>query len=40
MDYKVTVLEESVGDVVGYKSVELLVEGVNAYGWFKGEKGA
>lgn len=28
------------GDVVGYKSVELLMEGPNAYGWFRGEKGA
>ena len=40
MDMKVTTLEDSAGDVVGYKSVELLVEGPNAYGWFKGEKGA
>ncbi|KAL7527472.1 hypothetical protein ACHAXR_003443 [Thalassiosira sp. AJA248-18] len=40
MDMKMTTLDESAGDVVGYKSVELLVEGTNAYGWFKGEKGA
>jgi len=40
MDMKVSTIEESAGDVVGYKSVELLVEGTNAYGWFKGEKGA
>lgn len=40
MDMKITTLDESSGDVVGYKSVELLVEGTNAYGWFKGEKGA
>ena len=40
MDMKVTTLEESPGEVVGYKSVELLIEGTNAYGWFKGEKGA
>eukprot|EP00578_Thalassiosira_sp_NH16_P021232 CAMPEP_0181096184 /NCGR_PEP_ID=MMETSP1071-20121207/10898_1 /TAXON_ID=35127 /ORGANISM="Thalassiosira sp., Strain NH16" /LENGTH=497 /DNA_ID=CAMNT_0023178577 /DNA_START=114 /DNA_END=1607 /DNA_ORIENTATION=- len=39
-DMKVTTIDESQGDVVGYKSVELLVEGTNAYGWFKGEKGA
>lgn len=40
MDMQVTTIDESQGDVVGYKSVELLVEGTNAYGWFKGEKGA
>jgi len=40
MDMRVTTLDESPGDVVGYKSVELLIEGTNAYGWFKGEKGA
>eukprot|EP00571_Detonula_confervacea_P003214 CAMPEP_0172321992 /NCGR_PEP_ID=MMETSP1058-20130122/44741_1 /TAXON_ID=83371 /ORGANISM="Detonula confervacea, Strain CCMP 353" /LENGTH=505 /DNA_ID=CAMNT_0013037623 /DNA_START=385 /DNA_END=1902 /DNA_ORIENTATION=- len=40
MDMKLTTLDDSAGDVVGYKSVELLVEGTNAYGWFKGEKGA
>jgi peptide chain release factor 2 len=28
------------GDVVGFKSVELLITGPNAYGWFHGEKGA
>jgi peptide chain release factor 2 len=32
--------EKTVGDVVGYKSVEILIEGANAYGWFRGEKGA
>lgn len=37
---KVTTLDSSAGDVVGYRSVELLVEGDNAYGWFRGEKGA
>ena len=37
---RVTTLDESKGDVTGYKSVELLVEGDNAYGWFKGERGA
>eukprot|EP00522_Entomoneis_paludosa_P018756 CAMPEP_0172467114 /NCGR_PEP_ID=MMETSP1065-20121228/57979_1 /TAXON_ID=265537 /ORGANISM="Amphiprora paludosa, Strain CCMP125" /LENGTH=463 /DNA_ID=CAMNT_0013224161 /DNA_START=163 /DNA_END=1554 /DNA_ORIENTATION=+ len=28
------------GDVVGFKSVDLLITGPNAYGWFQGEKGA
>lgn len=28
------------GDVTGYKSVELLITGQNAYGWLAGEKGA
>lgn len=28
------------GDVVGYKSVELTINGENAYGWLRGEKGA
>jgi peptide chain release factor 2 len=39
---KFTVKEEDSqpGDSVGYKSVELLVEGPNAYGWLRGEKGA
>ena len=40
MNYKVTVEDTQAGDVVGYKSVELLVDGVNAYGWLRGEKGA
>jgi len=40
MDYTVKVVDESAGDVVGYKSVELLIDGPQAYGWFKGEKGA
>jgi peptide chain release factor 2 len=40
MEMKVTILDESPGELVGYKSVELLIEGTNAYGWFKGEKGA
>jgi len=29
-----------VGDTVGYKSVDMLITGPNAYGWFQGEKGA
>lgn len=40
MDFKATILEKTAGDVVGYKSVEILVEGSNAYGWLRGEKGA
>ena len=38
--FTVTVQDEQPGDVVGYKSVELLVTGPNAYGWLQGEKGA
>jgi peptide chain release factor 2 len=40
MEYKAVIEEKTVGDVVGYKSVEILIEGANAYGWFRGEKGA
>ncbi len=40
MGFTVTMEDSSEGDVVGYKSVELLVEGTNAYGWLRGEKGA
>jgi peptide chain release factor 2 len=40
MEYRATILEKTAGDVVGYKSVEILIEGTNAYGWFRGEKGA
>jgi len=53
MGYKVKVENTASGDVVGYKSVDLLIEnnangnpdqscsnGANAYGWFRGEKGA
>jgi peptide chain release factor 2 len=35
-----TLIDEQPGDVVGYKSVELLISGPNAYGWLQGEKGA
>ena len=28
------------GDTVGYKSVDMLITGPNAYGWLQGEKGA
>lgn len=41
MGYTVTVEDYQEGDVVGYKSVEMLISGgENAYGWFQGEKGA
>lgn len=40
MGFKATVEDKAPGDVVGYKSVEILIEGSNAYGWFRGEKGA
>jgi peptide chain release factor 2 len=34
------ILDETPGDVVGYKNVELLIQGPYAYGWCHGEKGA
>lgn len=41
MDYTVQMEDSTAGDVVGYKSVEFIVQGGdNAYGWFRGEKGA
>ncbi|KAL3938458.1 MAG: hypothetical protein SGBAC_006636 [Bacillariaceae sp.] len=41
MGFTVTLEDEQAGEVVGYKSVELIVDGgANPYGWFKGEKGA
>ncbi|KAL7516148.1 hypothetical protein ACHAWX_001196 [Stephanocyclus meneghinianus] len=44
MGYRVTTLDSTPGDVVGYKSVELSIDcdndAMNPYGWFKGEKGA
>jgi peptide chain release factor 2 len=40
MGFRVKEEDSQAGDVVGYKSVELLIEGTNAYGWFRGEKGA
>lgn len=36
----VSTVEVSVGEVTGYKSVELEICGTNAYGWFRGERGA
>jgi peptide chain release factor 2 len=38
MGFRVQVEDVQTGD--GYKSVELIVEGDNAYGWLQGEKGA
>jgi len=38
--FRVTLENFQNGDVVGFKSVELLVDGPNAYGWLRGEKGA
>lgn len=40
MDMEITTIEASVGEVTGYKSVELEIVGTNAYGWFRGERGA
>jgi peptide chain release factor 2 len=37
--YKITELDYMAGDMVGVKSVTLLVEGPRAYGYLKGEKG-
>jgi len=38
--FHVVVEDEQPGDQVGYKSVEMLLEGPSAYGWLRGEKGA
>ena len=35
-----TIEDSQPGDVVGYKSVDMLITGPNAYGWFQGEKGS
>ena len=37
--FKITILDEIAGDEVGIKSISFLVEGVNAYGYLKAEKG-
>lgn len=37
--FKVEVLSETPGDVTGYRSVQLLVSGENAYGYLKAENG-
>ena len=39
-NYRVTVEDATPGEQVGFKTVEMLIEGENAYGWFRGEKGA
>ena len=38
-DFKTTVLDSQAGDEAGLKSVTMLVEGTNAYGYLKAEKG-
>ena len=38
-DYKITVLDYLDGDEAGIKSASILVEGLNAYGYLKGENG-
>jgi peptide chain release factor 2 len=37
--YKLEVLSENPGDVTGYRSVQLLISGDNAYGYLKAENG-
>ena len=36
-DYKMEVISETPGDVTGYRSVQFLVSGENAYGYLKAE---
>lgn len=38
-DYKVTILDYLAGEEAGIKSITLLIEGENAYGYLKAEKG-
>ncbi len=38
-DYKIKTLDLQPGDVAGIKSVTLLIEGINAYGYLKTERG-
>ena len=40
MGFQCVIEDSQDGEVVGYKSVEMLMTGPNAYGWFQGEKGA
>lgn len=40
MGFQCIVEDIQEGEGSGYKSVELLISGPNAYGWFQGEKGA
>ena len=37
--YRVNLMDSLPGDEVGYRRVTLLIEGINAYGYLKGEKG-
>ncbi|HLP00351.1 MAG TPA: peptide chain release factor 2 [Fimbriimonas sp.] len=37
--YKCEIISETPGDVVGYRSVQMLVTGLNAYGFLRGENG-
>ena len=37
--YKVEIMSETPGDVTGYRSVDLLITGPNAYGYLKSENG-
>ena len=38
-NYEVTLLDKEYGDEVGYKSISMLVKGINAYGYLKNEQG-
>lgn len=38
-NYEVTLLDKEYGDEVGYKSINMLVKGTNAYGYLKNEQG-
>lgn len=38
-NYKLEILSETPGDVVGYRSVQMMVTGENAYGFLKAENG-
>lgn len=38
-NYKIEVLDEEEGDTAGLKSITLMIKGINAYGYLKGEKG-
>ena len=38
-NYKMEVLDQEDGDTAGLKSITLIVKGINAYGYLKGEKG-
>ena len=38
-NYKIEVLDQEYGDEAGIKSITLIVKGLNAYGYLKGEKG-